>query len=304
MEQLLCPNCQKAPTSGHPGNLDLLVCEQCDLLWTYISEPIDPDELYSDEVYQVVDNRGSVFEKIILREAAAVLRQASALRKRPTPGRLLDFGCGKGQFLVQAKEMGWQALGVETSAQRANFAREQYGARVCDDLYESGVIESGNFELITLNHVLEHLPRPMPLLEELLRHNLSANGLAYIEVPRLDSWQSNIAGRDWMHLDIPKHLSHWTEPQLRRALASLGYKVVARRRFSFHLGVLGMLQALSSRLGYKDNIIVGLKRKRSFKLVLLVLLLTPVALLLESMSCPFNRSGIMGLFAQHSPGSE
>lgn len=275
----------------------MVACGRCGLVWTIILEFVDPEKLYSDEVYQLVDNRGSIFEKIIMKEAAAVLSRAE--RITPAGGRrLLDFGCGKGQFLKQAATMGWSAVGIETSGERAGFARDCYGAQVYESLYKKGLIASGNFDLITLNHVLEHLPEPMSLLRELLESNLAAEGVAMIEVPRLDSWQSRIAGRDWMHLDIPKHLSHWTEAQLRAVLDGLGYTVVARRRFSFHLGVLGMLQAMGSKVGYKDNIIVGLKRKRSAGLVLLVACLTPLALALESVATVCNRSGVFGLFVQ------
>jgi 2-polyprenyl-3-methyl-5-hydroxy-6-metoxy-1,4-benzoquinol methylase len=266
-------------------------------VWTAILESIDPKGLYSDEVYQVVDNRGSIFEKIILKEAAAVLVRAKSLID--TGGkRLLDFGCGKGQFLKQAKAMGWSAVGVETSPERADFARYHYGIEVYGELYTRGPIASGSFDFIALNHVLEHLPEPIALLGELLESNLTPGGVAMIEVPRLDSWQSRVAGGHWMHLDIPKHLSHWTEKRLRVALDGLGYKVVARRRFSFHLGVLGMLQALGSRVGYKDNIIVGLKRRRPIGLLLFVACLTPLALALEVLGTLCNRSGIIGLFVQ------
>ena len=264
-----------------------------------INESLDADALYKDEVYQIVDNRGSVFERIIVREAAKVLRRAKRLLNTPQP-RLLDFGCGKGQFMKQAVAMGWQAVGVETSAERARFARENYGVKVSDKLYQGGVIEPGQFDLITLNHVLEHLPQPMDLLGELLNKNLAVEGLAYIEVPRVNSWQSAIAGEDWMHLDLPKHLSHWTEKQLLSELEKLNYTVVARRQFSFHLGVLGMLQALGTKVGYRENIIVGLKRQRSPGLLLLVACLTPVALIAESLACLFNRSGVMGFFARRA----
>ena len=299
MKQLSCPVCGTTPQVDEISHFDLVSCANCSLVWTGITEPVDAEKLYSDEVYQVVDNRGSIFEKIILREAAAVLSCAESLN--PGGGRrLLDFGCGKGQFLRRGKDLGWSAVGVETSPERANFARIHYGVEVFEEYYEQGVIGSGDFDLITLNHVLEHLPAPITLVGDLLESNLAAGGIAMIEVPRLDSLQSRIAGRDWMHLDIPKHLSHWTEAKLTSVLSGLGYEVVARRRFSIHLGVLGMLQALGTRVGYKDNIIVGLKRKRSAKLLLLVAVLTPVAFLLESVATLFNRSGVFGLFVQNN----
>jgi SAM-dependent methyltransferase len=288
-----------APPTGGLDVWALVECPACALTWTYIPEYLDAESLYSDEVYQLVDNRGSIFEKIILREASAVLSRAGKLLVGKSR-RLLDFGCGKGQFLKQAADMGWTAVGVETSRERADFARNRYGAEVYGEMYESGPVGAGDYDLITLNHVLEHLPEPLKLVRELLQANLSPEGIAMIEVPRLNSWQAKIGGAAWMHLDLPKHLSHWTEGQLSASLEELGYMVVGRRRFSFHLGVLGMLQAIGARFGYRENIIVGLKRQRSPGLVVLVLCLAPFALVLESFAAVWNRSGICGLFVRKS----
>ncbi len=259
-------------------------------------EHVDAEALYSDEVYAVVDNRESVFERIILREAGAVLRKAESILASSGPLSVLDFGCGKGQFLLEATRQGWKALGVETASERARFAREHYQVEVHQEHYEGGSLGADDFDLITLNHVLEHLPEPLEILEKLVSDNLRKNGLLMVEVPRLDSWQSRIAGLSWMHLDIPKHLTHWTEDGLVREMGKMGFHPVGRRSFSVHLGVLGMLQALAVRTGYRDNIIVALKRKRTPGLLLRLGLLLPVAFVFEALSVPFGRSGIMGLF--------
>jgi SAM-dependent methyltransferase len=263
---------------------------------------VDVAELYADDVYQVVDNRDSIFEKIILREAKRVLRQAECYLDGDSR-MLLDFGSGKGQFLLQGKRMGWSSLGIETARDRAEFAKKKYGVEVKEELYSGGAVSEQKFDLITLNHVLEHLPEPMSILYELLEHNLQANGVLMIEVPRLDSWQSKIAGTNWMHLDIPKHLSHWTEQQLIAELEKMGFKPIGCRRFSIHLGVLGMLQSLASRTGYNGNIILALKRRRTLGLVIRVAFLLPSAVILELAAVPFSRTGIIGLYLRRSKGT-
>ena len=295
MRQISCPVCFSSPKSL-PNALGKVSCGSCGVSWTYLPDTLNTAELYRDEVYAVVDNRQSIFEKIIFSEAKKVLKQASLISPKAT--ELIDFGSGKGQFLAVAKELGWNGIGIETEQARADFAREKYGVEVRCEFYQEGKIGSELAGLITLNHVLEHLPQPMVLLEKLVKSNLSADGLLYIEVPRADSWQVQIAGDQWMHWDIPKHLTHWTEPILVDQLGKLGFAPIEKRGYSIHLGVLGMLQAFLSRIGYRENLILRLKRKKTFGLILLIGIMLPFAWGLEVLSVAFGKSGIMGLYFQ------
>lgn len=293
MRQVTCPVCS-TPPSKIPVALSKLKCDSCWVRWTYLPEQIDAAQLYRDEVYSVVDNRQSIFEKIIFSEAKKVLNQAQSIN--PKASSLLDFGSGKGQFLAVAKAQGWKSIGVETEKVRADFAREKYGVEVKNEYYHGGIIAQGPADLISLNHVLEHLPQPMELLEELVESNLNPDGILYIEVPRADSWQAKIAGDDWMHWDIPKHLTHWTEPVLAGQLEKLGFSLVGKREYSVHLGVLGMLQALLARVGFRENLILRLKRKKTLGLMILIGVALPFAWLLEVLAVGFDKSGIMGLY--------
>ncbi|MFC3879726.1 class I SAM-dependent methyltransferase [Algoriphagus namhaensis] len=296
MRQILCPVCSQKP-SGSPQENSLVTCTLCETTWTFFSQEVDADALYEDAVYAVVDNRKSIFERIIFREARRVLKKAEKLLKSTSPS-LLDFGSGKGQFLWVAKQRSWVGLGIETAADRANFARDKYGVKVLSEFYDKGKVMGAPFDLISLNHVLEHLPDPLHLLKELLNENLAENGMVYLEVPRKNSWQAGIAGKNWMHWDIPKHLTHWTEPILLNGLAEIGFHKVASRKFSIHLGLLGMLQALLALGGYKGNLILALKGKKNPFLLVMVICLTPLALLLELGACLFNRGGILGIYLQ------
>lgn len=293
MRQVTCPVCSTSP-SQIPAELPKVKCTSCGVTWTYLPEAIDSAGLYRDEVYAIVDNRQSVFEKIIFSEAKKILQKAR--KANPDANHLLDFGSGKGQFLAVAKEQGWKGIGIETEKARADFAREKYGVAVTCEFYQHGKISEELADLITLNHVLEHLPQPIGLLEELLKSNLSPKGMIYIEVPRADSWQAKIAGDLWMHWDIPKHLTHWTEPVLEDQLEKLGFQKIAKRGFSVHLGVLGMLQALLARVGFRENLILRLKRKKTLGLVILIGVALPFAWVLEVLSVGFGKSGIMGLY--------
>ncbi|WP_296705935.1 class I SAM-dependent methyltransferase [Algoriphagus sp.] len=294
MRQIACPVCKVEPTESRE-EYSIIKCVNCKTSWTFIPNELDVDALYEDEVYAVVDNRESIFEKVIFKEAKGVLNRAKALLDK-SQNKVLDFGCGKGQFLAEAKRSGLIGIGIETAKDRAKFAEDKYQVEVIQEFYESGQVAGGEFDLICLNHVFEHLPEPISLVKELLHSNLAKGGLLYIEVPRADSWQAKIAGKNWIHWDIPKHLTHWNESRLLNQFESLGYIKVGEKPFSIHLGVLGMLQSLFSLFGYRKHLILSLKKKKTIGLMLGVGLLTPFAFLFESFAALFSKSGVIGIY--------
>lgn len=293
MRQITCPICKFTPSTTQK-NQSIISCQNCGTRWTLLSDEVDGDLLYSDEVYSVVDNRKTIFERVIFSEAKKVLQRAQKIN--PKAHSLLDFGSGKGQFLAVAKSLGWNGLGIETAKERAAFAKEKYGVEVHTELYQGGKIGNGNFDFIALNHVLEHIPEPIELVKTLLEENLHENGMVYIEVPRADSWQATIAGENWIHWDIPRHLTHWTESGMQNQMMKIGFEIVEKRSFSVHLGVLGMLQALLSSFGFRENLILRLKRKKSLGLLISIGFLLPFAWILELISSGFGKSGILGVY--------
>ncbi len=297
MRQITCPVC-KTPSPNPTKNKSIVSCSTCGTGWTLIKDEVDGAALYADEVYAIVDNRKSIFERIIFTEAEKVLKKAKQLN--PDAHAVLDFGSGKGQFLAVAKQLDLDCLGIETALKRADFAKEKYGVKVLSELYTGGKIGTGNYDLITLNHVLEHLPDPISLVNILLEQNLASSGLIYIEVPRADSWQAKLAGKSWIHWDIPRHLTHWTEANLEAQFSKIGLEKVAVRRFSIHLGVLGMLQAMLSNFGFRENLILRLKRKKSIGLLLSIGALLPFAWVSEWISAKFGKSGILGIYFRNN----
>jgi 2-polyprenyl-3-methyl-5-hydroxy-6-metoxy-1,4-benzoquinol methylase len=260
---------------------------------------INTDELYNDDVYQVIDNRGSLFSKIIEFEVSHILKNISRLH--PKGLRLLDFGSGKGNFLFVAKKLGYQVMGIETAIKRAEFAEEKFGLEIIKSLYTGGKIVDEGFDIITFFHVLEHLPNPKEHLSSLIKHNLKEGGMIIIEVPNLSSLQSRIAKNNWMHLDIPRHLSHFTKERMIRFADESDLRIIKIEYFSLHLGVIGMCQSILSLFGYKKKIIRDLKHY-NVMLILTLIGILPFAFTLEIISSIFNRGGVIRLCCQYSPG--
>ena len=295
-----CPLCGGSDREPHSRFDDIgrehsiALCRSCGMVFTVLDNAVDHNKIYSEDEYEVLDNRGSIFDKIIAFEARNNLRR---LQQMGTPGgALLDFGAGKGQFLSIAKSMGWEVFGIETSKPRATFARESYGLDVTDEYYDSGVIKGGPFQIVSLFHVLEHLTPS--IFAELIKSNLEKDGVLFLEVPNLGSWQARIAGRRWLHLDIPRHLLHFDIHSLRSMLGQSDLEIRRLSTFSLHLGIPGMASALMSRLGYRGHIIDDLRRKRIHFWTAILLAILPIAFVLEWMAALAGRGGVLTTFVK------
>lgn len=152
--------------------------------------------------------------------------------------RLLDIGAGIGTFLHLARDrFGWDVVGTEVSTSAVRIAHEKYGIELQLGRAEDLHLPPGSFDVITLWHVLEHVPSPAHTLE-LCRDLLLSGGLLAIGVPNDDearSWlvrtKARLAGRRAVpryealrpHEEV--HLSHFTSRVLSQALAARGFKV-------------------------------------------------------------------------------
>jgi SAM-dependent methyltransferase len=111
----------------------------------------------------------------------AMLRRLLARIPRRTPGRLLDAGCGAGHLLALARDAGWEAVGVEPSAE----ARDRYGLEVLAGLLEDVPLPDACFDVVRLVNVLDQAPRPARLLATAHRV-LRPGGLLLVRVPNGD----------------------------------------------------------------------------------------------------------------------
>ncbi len=139
-------------------------------------------------------------------------------------GRLLDVGCSVGIFLDVAQKNGYTVKGVEVSTWASEFARQKGFDVVTGGLLEASYPEKG-FDVIILNHVLEHLPKPIEILSEAKRI-LKDDGLLVIGVPNFGSSMAAIKKGKWASLQPDQHIWQFTHASLLRVLSESGFSEV------------------------------------------------------------------------------
>ena len=283
-------------TDNNIHHSDLVKCLGCGHRYSIFNDTTNLAALYEDKQYKVIDTRGSISDYIVLVDSKRILRSIDKISD--STSRLLDFGCGKGAFMNIARNRGWETKGVETAESRADFAKNIFDLDVDTEFYVNGTIGDAPFDVISLFHVVEHLPDPKHLLKNLVDHNLKDDGLLVIEVPLYESFQSRLAKQKWLHLDHHYHLSHFSEDTLDRLANELGLSVVKKEYNSFHVGVVGMTQSIASLFGYRGMLIHELKFSRTRKLLFMLALLAPIALIAEIVSSCLKRGGVIRIYCK------
>ena len=185
------------------------------------------------------------------------------LRRLPPTGLALEVGAGTGWMLRALRERGWRALGNERSLDAALAARAAAGVPIfVGDL--GAVRPAPALDLVIMFHVLEHLADPLAELRAVARR-LRPGGALVLGLPNIASWQARLAGRHWMHLDVPRHLCHFTPDSIERALAVSGYRMTRIDFRSYEHDPFGWVQSTLDRLGFEHGLLIkqltGMKRR-------------------------------------------
>lgn len=157
------------------------------------------------------------------------------------PGRMLDIGCGSGEFLYRWRQKGWEVYGIEPSKAAALMGRERYSIDIEDDWSAAEKYPDGFFDYIRMNHSFEHMLLPDEALA-FVRRKLRQDGKLFIGVPNVASLPRRLFGRHWWNLGAPLHLYGWSMKALYPIMARNNLKVERWRTNSNFSGLLGSLQ--------------------------------------------------------------
>lgn len=139
-------------------------------------------------------------------------------------GQLLDIGAGTGEFMKAAQERGWRSKGVEPATAARELALEK-GLTVYNSWEH---ISENNYDVITLWHVLEHLPDTDRYVK-MLKRFIKPGGVIFIAVPNFKSKDAEIYGRFWAAYDVPRHLYHFSRDAILEIFQPQGFDLIATK---------------------------------------------------------------------------
>ncbi len=177
----------------------------------------------SEDYISHTDAKKTLFDKVYQKAKNYAIKKKIKLiqkeNKKTENKNLLDIGCGTGDLLVAMNQQNWNVIGIEPNKKARVLAKSKLGLLTSnfnnfEDVYPK-IHESVNaveekFDVITMWHVLEHVPN----LEEyivLLKQLLKPNGTLIIAVPNHKSYDAKHYGKFWAAYDVPRHLWHFSK---------------------------------------------------------------------------------------------
>lgn len=204
-----------------------------------------PEGYWFDSEQSQLGRLAESYRRLVARDHVGFV--SHAYRSAGGNDPMLDVGCGGGLIPGMLRERGIPALGLDYSAAACRIASERHGVPALVGDVLAAPFRLASFQLVSLFHVLEHLPAPAAYLgrvHELLR----AEGRLVVQVPNAASWQARLAGPRWNGWDIPRHLHDFRTGDLEALLTRCGFDVLRVKQLSWRDNPAGLATSLAPGL--------------------------------------------------------
>jgi SAM-dependent methyltransferase len=208
--------------------------------------PAELEAAYGDWYRPTGERRFSFAGDAILGRTRGLL--AARIDRIAPPGRILDVGAGDGSLVDALAAQGRDALGVERNPLRDDF----FDGELAD-------VEGDDWAAVIFWHSLEHLPEPGEAMDQAARL-LKRGGVVAVAVPNNGSLQADAFGLRWLHLDLPRHLSHLSQKSLESGLAKRGFRIGRVSQARGGQIVIGWLQGFVGALPGSPDLYQALRR--------------------------------------------
>jgi len=256
---------------GFKGNFDLYKCKNCELMFLNPQPTVEENlKYYTSDYYQKIDEGTGIKIVKIVKNFKFSLQKLYAKNPNTSKilfpfsqfvrgikiiqnGRYLDVGCGNGTFLYNLKKI--NPTGEYYGVEPGNFNEEDikaHGLNVIRGTLEYAHYLDNYFDVITLNHVFEHVPNPSETMKELKRI-LKPGGTLIIAVPNLNSFAYKIFGKFFYQLDVPRHLFDYSDKNLNIYASKFNFKHKVKMRYGAFgdqtTFIVSVLHWISSKIG-------------------------------------------------------
>lgn len=250
-ENQINPNFRVKDYSVSGESFQLIHNKEWDYLETVPKPELDKLAAYykSDDYISHTDTSRNLFEKVYQLIRSLSLKRKlklinEALDHDPnsfsaSEKKLLDFGCGTGDFLKVAQANGWDVTGIEPNQKARNLANNKCADAAFDTEYLND-LPPNEFDVITLWHVLEHLPDLQNQLHTLERL-LTQNGTLVIAVPNYKSKDAKHYKKCWAAYDVPRHLYHFSQKAISKLAVAHKMKVIKTKPMIFDAFYVSLL---------------------------------------------------------------
>lgn len=236
----------------YDSNLDMLV--------THPQPSLDQLGKYyeSDDYISHTDSKRSLFEKAYHVVKGIALKNKLNLinLEQSSKGAILDIGAGTGDFLAVAKQNGWSTTGIEPSPKAKSIATTK-GISFVENTTD---LANHSFDVITMWHVLEHVPDLDFQIKELKRL-LKPSGTLIVAVPNFKSFDAKHYGKFWAAYDVPIHFWHFSKKAIELLFAkeNMKLKKVLPMKFdSFYVSLLSE-KYKNGKMNFIKAFFIGLK---------------------------------------------
>ncbi len=229
-KQNLTPKLQVKDYLVSGENFHLFHDNQWDMLVT-VPQPENLSKYYDSPEYKPHEHSSKgFFDKLynFIRNRSYQYKLKIFKRFHPSAQSVLDYGTATGEFLHFLKQKTFKVSGVEPNKKARERANHLLDGEVKVSLDEI----ANKVDIISLWHVLEHIPDPDGLIEK-LKEKLQPNGMIVIAVPNFKSYDAQYYRQYWAAYDVPRHLWHFSPLSLQKLFAQHGMKLVGQKPLYF-----------------------------------------------------------------------
>ena len=201
-------------------DFQIVRCNDCGLLYTSPRPEASKMQSYyeSKEYFSHQENNSGFIPRVYeFVKSINLKRKLNIATSGKIAGRILDIGCGTGDFLLKAKQSNWNVSALEPNDNARTIASKRLETTIFHP-EEISQIPDSSFDVITMWHVLEHVEDLSNEVQHLYRM-LDDNGRLVIAVPNYKSYDAFYYKDKWAAWDVPRHLSHFDKNTMQNVFS-------------------------------------------------------------------------------------